>query len=224
MANLIDFIDVSLYPDKPFGLDKINFVVKRGKKQLVHVSNSEKLNTLLGILENRYQPQSGLIRKFGKCFVQSDRLIMGDRVYPQIVGKWLGLSADSFYFEGRRRSKFGFIGQLKAKSILHLPLYKLTEEQKIKATLLAFIFQGSGLILISRLLEIELPPLLDGIFQRILVGTNLTTVVVTTENTITSRLEHLNSYRQIYLLDNSNSLGLDSSNISHSTNSDHPIP
>ncbi len=194
MADLLTFSDVSLYPDDPFGISKIDLSIKKGKKQLIYLPDREKLKTLLGLLEGRYRPQSGVIRKFNDFFIQSDRQLMGDKVYTKTAERWLALGADSFFFDGRQRSKFGFIEQLKAKHILHLPIHKLRGEEKTKITLLSLLFQGSGLILVSKLFETPMEPSSKSLFSKILTKSGLSLVGLTTDHELSSKFDCLNNF------------------------------
>ncbi|PCI22624.1 MAG: hypothetical protein COB67_13310 [SAR324 cluster bacterium] len=180
MPDLLSFYHVSLYAQEPFGLNEVSFTLEKGKKYHLILEDEDTKNTLLGILENRYRIQSGVIRKHGDIFVQSDRLLLGDKVYTQQVDRWLGLKGEFFHFDGRKRSKYGFVEQLKARSITYFPIYKLKGEDKIKFTLLSLLFQKSGLILISKLHRQKFSNLLQDPFERLIQQTHNTLCVIST--------------------------------------------
>ena len=152
MPSLLTFRNVSLFGDTEYGISRVNIDIWLRKKYHFVLGNDDQLNTLLGLFENRYQPDGGSIYKKEKLFVQSDRLILGDKIYEQLVEKWLALSDEFFYFGGKRRSKSYFIDLLNAKHIRYFPIYKLKGEDRLKFALLSLTFQESGLILISKLL------------------------------------------------------------------------
>lgn len=156
MASLLSFQNVSLFKNKEYGSLRLNFDIRLNKKYHFIVETDEKLNTLLGLIEGRFQNDSGIIERKEKLFVQSDRLLLGDKAYSKKVDEWLALRSEFFIFNGRRKSKQAIIELLKAKHIKYFPIYKLTGEDKIKFTLLSLTFQGSGLLVFSRLLNIEL--------------------------------------------------------------------
>ncbi len=191
MAVLLKFRNVSLYKNEPYGINRVSLEIERGRKYKLSVENEEQLNTLTGLLEGRFKKQSGLIERAEKLFVQSDRLLLGDKIYSQTVKEFLFLRNDFFHFGGRRRSKFGFVQTIKAKHLVDYPVYKLRDTDKIKFALLALAFQERGIILISRLHRLNLEPVLLQFLQRIINETYTTCCLITSPET-TSQTPWLN--------------------------------
>jgi hypothetical protein len=191
MAILLKFRNICLFKDQPYGINKLNFEIERGRKYLLQTRNEEQLHSLAGLIEGRFKKQSGLIEHADKLFIQSDRLLMGDKVYSQTVNQWLLLKNDSFLFGKRRRSKFGMIQTIKAKHLVDYPIYKLREADKIKFTLLALAFQEKGMILISRLLTLHLEESLLKFLQRIIDETHTTCCLLAcpTESSLIHQLD-----------------------------------
>ena len=179
MAVLLKFRNVSLFKNEPYGISRISLEIERGRKYRISVENEEQLNTLTGLLEGRFRKQSGLIERADKLFIQSDRLLLGDKVYSQTVKEFLFLRNDFFQFGGRRRSKFGFVQTIKAKHMVDYPIYKLRDSDKIKFALLAMAFQERGIILISQLHRLNLTPPLQQFLQRIIDETYTTCCLIT---------------------------------------------
>lgn len=174
MAILINFQNVSLYPDESYGLANLSFTIERSRKYFIQLETAEKLNALAGLLENRFGNYSGFVERKDRLFVQSDRLLMGDRVYRREAKAYLAVDDQFFTFGGRKRSKFGFIETLNARRILDFPIYRLTPSDRIKFTLLALAFQESGLILISGLLTEDLDPVQQEFLKRVINQTQAT--------------------------------------------------
>ena len=174
MPSLLNFRNVSLFGNTEYGISRVNIEIWLRKKYHVILENDDKLNTLLGLFENRYKPDGGVIYKKEGLYVQSDRLILGDKVYEQIVEKWLALSDEFFYFGDKRRSKSYFMDLLKAKYIRYFPIYKLRGEDRLKFVLLSLIFQESGIILISKLLVRELTDQYREYVERLINETHCT--------------------------------------------------
>ncbi len=174
MASLLSFQNVSLFKNEEYGSLRLNFDIRQNKKYHFTVETEEKLNTILGLVEGRFQNDSGIINRKEKLFVQSDRLLLGDKVYSKQVDKWLALRSEFFVFNGRRKSKQAILESLKAKHIKSLPVYKLIGEDKIKFALLSLAFQGSGLLVISKLLNIELSDITRPFLARLIRETSCT--------------------------------------------------
>lgn len=176
--SVLFFRNVSLFPKEKYGVKEINFTLEPRGKYLFQLNNSEQMNTFLGILEGRYREFSGSIHRQDPLTVQSDRLLMGEKVYSQSVGYWLALKEDHFFFEGRRRSKFSYIQTFHCRGMKHLPIYKLRDEQKIKFALLASTFQESGVIILSQLLTMKLTDLFQEHLARLIQHTRCTLCIV----------------------------------------------
>ena len=187
MAVLLKFRNVSLFKNESFGLNKISLEIERGRKYRLIAENEEQLNTLAGLLEGRFKKQSGLIERADKLFIQSDRLLLGDKVYSQTVKEFLFLRNDFFQFGGRRRSKFGFVQTIKAKHLVDYPIYKLRDSDKIKFALLAMAFQERGIILISQLNRLNLAPPLHQFLQRIIDETCTTCCLISSLKTVSQK-------------------------------------
>lgn len=170
MADLLTFNKVSLYENETYGLSDISFTLERGKNYHLIVSNSEKRNTLAGLIEGRFRKESGYIDRKPGLFLQSDRLLLGEKQYLKEVRQYLALSNDLFEFDGRKRSKFGFIEKIKARHIIDYPIYRLKGEDKIKFALLALAFQETGITLISQLLTLNLTKELQLFTDRLIYG------------------------------------------------------
>jgi len=174
MVTVLQFRDVSLFENEEFGISKLNLSIHLRKKYHIFVENHDKLNTLLGLIEGRLNAQKGFIQKSGRLFTQSDRLLLGDKVYAKNAGDWLALKDNWFYFNNKRKSKYSVLDSIRAKHIQHLPIYKLNETEKIKFTLMSLMFQESGMILISRLQTLQLSEQLTEMLNRIIQGTHCT--------------------------------------------------
>ena len=73
--------------------------------------------------------------------------------------------------------------ELKARSIKHFPIYRLKGEDKIKFTLLSLTFQESGLIIISRLPQLDLSPTLSDHLIRLIEDSHCAVCLLTDEPT-----------------------------------------
>ena len=167
---LVTVHNVCLFPNEEFGLEGVSFKIFTGKRYHLLSSDEDRQNGVLGLLEQRYSAHSGITRFKDHLTIQSDRLLMGDRLIDRRVEQYLGLTSDLFYLNGKRCSKLFYINQLKAKSILHLPVYKLRGKDKILFVLLAALFQKSGLVLFSRFEKLNSDPdyseFIKTLFQR----------------------------------------------------------
>ena len=152
MAILLDFRNVYLFREEPFGVENISFTIERHRKYKIILKSAEQLNTLAGLLEGKYQKQGGHIDRKPDLFVQSDRKLLEENPFDKTPRRKLAMQSEFFNFGGRQRTKFGFIQRLKAKHLLDYPIHKLTGKDRVKYALLAMTFQESGLILISQLL------------------------------------------------------------------------
>ncbi|MDX2469507.1 MAG: hypothetical protein QNL04_02900 [SAR324 cluster bacterium] len=154
---MIKLVNVNLFEREEFGLKDVNFSL--GHKDRVHcnLEDKDQLNSLFGILEGRYRPESGRVFYDRlKPHTQSDRLLMGGKVYDVTAEKYWVLSQEVLFFGGEKRYKRSFLEQLKCRSLRHFPVYKLKGDDRLKFTLLALLFQPKGLILISDLLTAKL--------------------------------------------------------------------
>lgn len=191
MPPLLKFLNVSLYKDQEFGICDIGFEIQKYRKYHFILPSQEKLETLLGLLEGRFQPQAGIVHRYTRIFTQSDRLLLGDKVYDSLAGSFLKLREEQFYFEDRKRSKQTFLHELKARHIRHFPVYKLKGEDRLKFALLALTFQENGLILISKLLQSNLSTELENHLQRIIRGTSCAVCLLTSEDQHPNRIATL---------------------------------
>jgi len=174
MESVLKFRDVALFKSEPFGISGITFDIGIRKKVHLVMPTQDQLNTLLGILEERYHEASGIIYRQRNLFKQSDRLLLGDKVYEQTVEQWLHLADESFHFGGRKRTNHAFLDALNARHLKHMPIYRLRGDDRVKFTLLALSFQESGLILISALLIRPLETLLQQALIRLIRETECT--------------------------------------------------
>ncbi|MBU2510256.1 hypothetical protein KJ966_02925 [bacterium] len=179
MAILLNFKKVSLFEKEQFGICNISFEIERHRKYHLIANSEEQLNSLAGLIEGRYQKHSGHIERAPRLFIQSDRLLMGEKTYSQNAGKWLALQSEFFKFGNRTRSKYYFIQTLKAGHLVEYPIYKLKDDDRIKFALLALAFQESGIILISKLLTQTLNDELRGFLHQIIRDTNTTVCLLT---------------------------------------------
>ncbi len=177
MASLLSFQNVSLFKNEEFGSLRLNFDIRQNKKYHFIVETEEKLNTILGLVEGRFENDSGIISRKDKLFVQSDRLLLGDKAYSKQVDRWLALRSEFFIFNRRRKSKQAIIDLLKAKHIKSLPIYKLTGEDKTKFVLLSMAFQGSGLLILNKLLNIKMSEITRPFLGRLIRETPCTPCV-----------------------------------------------
>jgi hypothetical protein len=191
MSTLIKFLNVSFCKDREFGIDGVDLDIQKRKKYLITLPTAEKLATLLGLMEGRYHPNSGVVHRYERTFIQSDRLLLGGKVYDKNVADFLKLKDDHFFFDDKRRTKQNFLLDLKARHIRHFPIYKLKGEDRLKFALLAMTFQESGMILISELLHTKLEPNLQDHLNRIITGTRCTLCLLTAVDQDTGKLEEL---------------------------------
>jgi hypothetical protein len=175
----VSFHNVSLFAKEEFGISGVSFKLFGRKKYRIVVDSADQKNCILGLLENRYRPDSGLIRREDNLFFQSDRLLMGDRVISETAEEYLGMKHPQFRLDGRKRSKLFFVDELKAKQILFYPVYKLKGEDKQKFALLSLLFQSSGLILVSDLFTRDLKPRLRELMLEVFQKTGNTLCIVT---------------------------------------------
>lgn len=168
MPRLLEFRNVSLFKDKPFGVSGISFIIRPQGRYLMRVDNEQTLETLTGLIEQRFKKQSGYVERKDRLFVQSDRLLLGGKEYEKTPRKYLALNNEFFKFGGRQRSKTGFIESIRAKTYLDFPIYRLDPLHRLKFTLLAMAFQETGIILISRLPAMDLESDLEELFLRII--------------------------------------------------------
>jgi len=194
MTLLLKFSEVSFFKDEEFGISDVSFSIQKGKKYVFIFESEEKLNALLGIIEGRYQNDSGTIHRSNRLFWQSDRLLLGDKIYSKTAEKWLALNHEFFHFDGGKRSKRMFMESISARHIRHFPIYKLKGEDRIKFALLALAFQETGILLISRLPTLDLPMKLKPFFTRLVRGTHCTVCLFASlEKNVTHRVPLLDS-------------------------------
>lgn len=182
MGLLLSFRNVSYLPDKEFGITRISFDLYSGKKYHLIAENTETLSTLLGLLEKRLKADSGFIEHTSKLVIQSDRMLLGDKVYSRKVASWLALKEPFTYFEGHRMAKETFMEELHAKSLRHFPIHSLNKKEKIKFALLSMIFQESGIILINQFFHIALSTQENIMFSRFLRGSHCTLCLCSIKN------------------------------------------
>lgn len=175
----IKLTNVALFSREEYGVRDINFKLLKKKRYHMILKNYDHMNAILGILEGRYQPDIGVIYKDDDFFLQSDRLLLGDKVITQEASKWLNLKSTFFYFDGRSRSKQTFIENLNARQVTYSPVYKLKREEKVKFTLLSLLFQGRGIILISDLFFKSLNDVQRETFKRLIEKSHNTICFVT---------------------------------------------
>lgn len=186
MAFLLSFRNVSLFEKEEFGISRLNLEIQLRKKYHIILETEDKLNTLLGLFEGRYRKDGGMIYRKERLFVQSDRLLLGDKVYSRQVDNWLALDDEFFYFGNKRCSKSHFIDLLQAKHIKHFPVYKLKGEDKIKFALLALTFQETGLICISKLVIKPLANTWRDYVNRLIKDTHCTLCIFSSLENISS--------------------------------------
>ena len=150
---IVSFHNVGLFAKEEFGVANLSFRLFGRERYRFVADSPDRMKCVLQLLESKVRPDTGFIRKEEKLFCQSDRLLMGDRVIDKRTEEYLGLRSPQFQFDGRKRSKHYFIDLLEAKHILFYPVYKLKGENRIKFTLLALLFQGAGLLLISDIIH-----------------------------------------------------------------------
>ncbi len=191
MPPLIKFLNVSLYKDQKFGINGIGFDVQKRRKYLFTLPSPEKLQTLLGLIEGRFRPDSGVVHRYEKVFIQSDRLLLGEKVYDKNAGNFLKLTEQHFFFDDKRRVKQNFLLDLKARHIRHFPIYKLRGEDRLKFALLALTFQETGLILVSELLQTDLESDLKNHLFRLIRGTRCALCLFKVEGQEDEQLDEL---------------------------------
>lgn len=178
MAAVVQLANVNLFAEEPFGLKRVSLEIQPGRNYLLEFATADQLNALLGILEGRFRPDTGQVYKAREYLCQSDRLLLGDKVYRRHAGGYLALEAQPFTrFEGRRQGKRSLMESIKAWHLRHFPIYKLHKEDKLRFVLCALAFQESGLMLISRLFQRELGPEMSSLIQRILQGSGASVVL-----------------------------------------------
>lgn len=201
MSPLIKFLNVSFYKDQAFGIRDAGFELLKYRRYHLLLPNQDKLETMLGLLEGRFRPQAGIIHHYGQIFTQSDRQLLGGKVYQAVAGNFLKLEEEQFYFEDRKRSKQNFLHSLKARHIRHFPIYKLRGDDRLKFALLALTFQETGLIVISELLTRQLSPDLEAHFLRMIRGSQCAICLVTSAEQDIKRIEALRGDKAVTRID-----------------------
>ncbi len=154
---MIKIVNLNLFSQEEFGLKDVNLSLEHKDRVHCKLEDPDQLNSLFGILEGRYRPDSGRVFYDRlKPHTQSDRLLLGGKVYDETAEKYWVLKNEVFFLGGEKKYKRSYLEQLKCRSIRHFPVYKLKGEDRLKFTLLALLFQPKGLILISDLLSSEL--------------------------------------------------------------------
>jgi len=159
----------------------------------------------MGLMEKRYQADRGIIKREDNLFIQSDRLLLEDRVISKMTDSWLGINSDFFYLAGVRKSKRFYVDLLKAKNILHYPVYKLKKDDKVKFVLLSLLFQKSGLILINKLLNIELDNNMKRVLNKILIDSHNLICILHDASKDCLDLDQYSDYKKISIPENSKS-------------------
>ena len=178
MAVLLKFQNVSLFKQEAYGLSEISFKLERNRRYSIRTRSEEQSKTLTGLIEDRFRKDHGYIERAKNLFIQSDRGLLGDRVFAQTAGEWLSVQNEFFQFGGRKRSKFGFIQSLNARHLIDFPIYKLDQTRRTTFALLSLAFQERGIILIDRLLDLELNTEQQELLKRIVRDTHTTCCLV----------------------------------------------
>ena len=188
-----------------FGVTDISFKLYNKQKYIFNIKSKEILQCVVGLLEKRYPAERGFIKREDDLFMQSDRLLLEDRVISNVTYNWLGMGNDFFYLAGIRKSKRYYVDLLKAKDILHYPVYKLKKDDKIKFVLLSLLFQKNGLILISKLLNIELNENMKHVLSKILIDSHKIICIFHDANKNCFQLDQYRDYNVILIPNNVNS-------------------
>lgn len=202
MEALITFRNVSIFDKEDFGLHRFNLELHKRKRYHIVAEHEDQLKSLLGLLEGRFHPEGGVIDRSKKLFTQSDRLLLGDKVYRQTVSQRLALQRDPFfYFEDRKRSKAAFLDLLKAKHIKNLAIYKLKGKDVWKLALLSLLFQDKGIMLISQFhILSSLPKEIQELFQKIIAKSSCSLCLFSVKETpssLSSEFLKKNSFQTI---------------------------
>lgn len=150
---LLQFHNVSAYTKEFWGINRLNLALKRRSRLLIRVNGSEQKELLQRLFEGKHPPEQGIIEKDPKLFLQSDRWWYGGRILDKKSGKWLGLCDPFFMFGSRKRTKEAFMDKLEARHIRHLPVYKLKDKDRFKFACLSMMFQESGIIILSNVID-----------------------------------------------------------------------
>lgn len=201
---LISFHRVCLMENQRFGIIDVSFKLFNKQKYILNVENDDMVNCIMGLIEKRYRPERGVIKREDNLFIQSDRLLLEDRVISKLTHDWLGVKSDFFYLAGKRKSKRFYIDQLQAKDILHHPVYKLKKDDKIKFALLSMLFQKSGLILINKLLMVRLNETMRSILDKILFESHNLICIVNNSCSDFCHMDQYHNFKIISLPDTSN--------------------
>jgi hypothetical protein len=201
---LVSFHRVCLLENQHFGVVDVSFKLFNKRKYIINVENDDTANCIMGLIEKRYQPERGLIKREDNLFIQSDRLLLEDRVISKKSYEWLGMKNDFFYLSGERKSKRFYVDQLKAKNILYHPVYKLKKDDKIKFVLLSLLFQKRGLIIINKLLKTQLTENMKVIFDKILFESHNLICIVNNNHKKSCNIDELRNYKIISVPDTSN--------------------
>jgi len=201
---LVAFHRVCFMESDDFGVSDVSFKLFNKKKYLFSIGNKDTIQCVMGLMEKRYQAERGIIKREDNLFIQSDRLLLEDRVISKMTDTWLGINSDFFYLAGVRKSKRFYVDLLKAKNILHYPVYKLKKDDKIKFVLLSLLFQKSGLILINKLLNMELDKNMKHVLHKILFESHNLICIFHDINNDYLDLDLCCNYNKISIPDNSN--------------------
>lgn len=201
---LISFHSVCLMEKQQYGISDISFKLFEKQKYIFEIENKDTLHCVMGLLEKRYQAERGMIKREDDLFIQSDRMLLEDRVISSMTHKWLGINSDFFYLSGKRKSKRYYIDLLRAKNILYYPVYKLKKEDKIKFVLLALLFQGDGIILINKLLKLQLNEQMIYVLNEILLNSHNLVCILKLLDETSVDIDQCSTYKKISILDSSN--------------------
>ncbi len=185
-------IGVCVFSKESFGLSKLNFTLERGKKYKFICHDKEKYQTLLGMLEGRYKPERGILNRTG--IIQSDRLLLGQKIYTRTVSRYLALKrSPAFFFHGQKKHKILYMQNLRASYLQTFPIYRLKGIDRLKFVLLALCFQETGYIILSSLLYQELDSLFIDFLEEIFLHTQ-TTVIVCEDPSESIKIPFLQEY------------------------------
>ncbi|MDT8445599.1 MAG: hypothetical protein RRB13_01725 [bacterium] len=178
MALVAQLSNIDLFAGEEFGLQRVSLEIESGRRYHLLFDHRDQLNCLFGILEGRYRPDRGVVTKAREYLCQSDRLLLGEKVYRRHAGGYLALESEPFTrLGGRRTAKRHLMEQIKAWHLRHFPIYKLHGEDKLRFVLCALAFQESGLILISELHKRPLDPPMQELFRQMLTQSEAAVVV-----------------------------------------------
>ena len=73
--------NVTLFPGEKFGISRFNLQLRRGKRYCFILQNEDQKKTFMGLLEGRFQPQSGFVEREKKLFslLKTSRICSGKK-------------------------------------------------------------------------------------------------------------------------------------------------